>query len=635
MRPSGVAKRSVATTFAFALCLAAPTAHAELTAIRPEFQVSTSETYTYYGYVYSNAHPEGTSSVDAAGNAGGTFVVVWNDGYAYSSGYYGYPIPGAWFRRIDDVGRALGPEFRASHGQVSYGTGGVSVAADSIGRFVVVWDDYQVEGEYSRGILARRYNGNAGALGAPFLVNTITEDEQFTPKVALDDAGNFVVVWADPAYYSYDRNPSIQGRRFDSGGAPAGDQFQVNGGTTCPFCAYSGTEGGARFDDMEIAANTAGNFMVVWRGRDDDYALFDIRGRLFDSTGAATGPEFVVADAASAGPYGYGLRAPAIAADGSGRFVVVWTDLYNTNVFGRRFDSAGGALGGDFQVNTIENYYFGYGPHVAADGPGSFVVTWDQVGADSDYAEIYAREFDSTGTPVAGPFRVDDEYAYAYGVGHHSVAATGAGEFVVVWSQGRYSTGYFGVDGRQIGLAPVACAPAPLPGCRAPTQPRRGVFRFKKSTNRALNLLRWRWVRGQEVTAEDLGDPRETNSIAFCVYDGSAREQPLIHLAAPAGGGCTKGRCWLPIGTPILRFDYFDTARFVGGLEQLRVAAKPEGRAWASVLARKESLVLPATPLVAPVTVQLQAANGTCWSAEYTSFIRKNEGGIFRANPGS
>jgi hypothetical protein len=53
------------------------------------------------------------------------------------------------------------------------------------------------------------------------------------------------------------------------------------------------------------------------------------------------------------------------------------------------------------------------------------------------------------------------------------------------------------------------------------------------------------------------------------------------------------------------------------------------------VLARKANLDLPATPLTAPVTVQLQAATGTCWTAEYSTNIRKNEGGTFIARAGS
>src|SRR5262245_7897526 len=50
---------------------------------------------------------------------------------------------------------------------------------------------------------------------------------------------------------------------------------------------------------------------------------------------------------------------PAIAADGLGNFVVVWTggeqDGSEFGVIGQRFTSTGSPLGGEFQVNTHTN----------------------------------------------------------------------------------------------------------------------------------------------------------------------------------------------------------------------------------------------------------------------------------------
>jgi hypothetical protein len=156
----------------------------------------------------------------------------------------------------------------------------------------------------------------------------------------------------------------------------------------------------------------------------------------------------------------------------------------------------------------------------------------------------------------------------------------------------------------------------------------RGAFRFRDSAVESRRRLTWRWIKGQEVTSQALGDPRVDNSFAFCVYDGSAA-QPLMDLRVPAAGGCTRIPCWTQIGsgTPPLRFDDFDLVRLVGGLELIRLHAKPEGQGRVTVLARKDNLELPNTPLPAPVTVQMQAANGTCWTAEYGAHIRKNMGG--------
>lgn len=324
---------------------------------------------------------------------------------------------------------------------------------------------------------------------------------------------------------------------------------------------------------------------------------------------------------------------PHVATDGAGRFIVAWKDgYYYENIIARRYDSAGAALGGEFQVNTETIYDFTYGPKVAGDGSGNFVITWD--GQGSGYYYVHGREFDSGGIPIAGQFRVDvpndnDNLVMS----RHSVAATAAGEFMVVWGGYRYSSYTYGVDGRQLGEAPVISTAAPKTGCLEPTTSGRGIFRFKKEPNPARSTLSWRWTKGQEVTPAHLGDPRTTNSFAFCVYDSSAAPQPLIDLAVPAGGGCGKLPCWRPIGADALRFDYFDLARFDGGIESVRVMAKPEGRGRALVYARKGNLALPTTPLTTPVTVQLQAANGTCWSAAYTTDVLLNAAGAFKARP--
>ena len=72
-------------------------------------------------------------------------------------------------------------------------------------------------------------------------------------------------------------------------------------------------------------------------------------------------------------------RRPGIAADGSGNFVVVWEsngqDGSGRGVFGQRYDSAGLRVGSEFQVNGYTTSYQDR-PAVAADGSGNFVVVW-------------------------------------------------------------------------------------------------------------------------------------------------------------------------------------------------------------------------------------------------------------------
>ena len=72
-----------------------------------------------------------------------------------------------------------------------------------------------------------------------------------------------------------------------------------------------------------------------------------------------------------------------VAVAGNGVFVVVWTDFVRdgsgTGIFGQRFDSAGGRVGADFQVNSYTTYDEILAK-VAIDTDGDFVVVWDSNG---------------------------------------------------------------------------------------------------------------------------------------------------------------------------------------------------------------------------------------------------------------
>src|SRR5947208_2483985 len=70
---------------------------------------------------------------------------------------------------------------------------------------------------------------------------------------------------------------------------------------------------------------------------------------------------------------------PAVAMDAGGNYVVVWQsfgqDGSGYGVYAQRYSSAGVPQGGEFRVNT---YTTGsqFGPAVAMDAAGDFVITW-------------------------------------------------------------------------------------------------------------------------------------------------------------------------------------------------------------------------------------------------------------------
>jgi hypothetical protein len=608
------------------ICSLANVVYAEPGPIRPEFEISTGTEYSYYSNAYP--HNEGYDTVDIAASAAGIFVVVWEDLYTYQGGYYGRANPGVWARRLDSLGRPLGPEFRVA-GRNSYAYGSAHVAANATGSFVVVWDDVyaDLENPYTQGIVARRFNAGGGALGNSFQVNVPIEYSYsaFTPKVALRADGSFMVAWSSLAE---EGGNLISARFFDLSGSPIGGEVQINEDPSLD-CCWSQSDGRAPYDELNLAVNPAGEFLVVWAGPGEDGEGEGVRARRFDGAGAALGPERMITSSEESGSN----FLPNVAVDGTGRFIVAWSQKESDiDVHARLLDSSGDPLGAEFQVSTQQLPYTPYGgTGVAADATGNFVITWDD-----GYNGVFGRRFDSSGVAVGDQFRIDELSPEGYdefSIRRQAVATSAAGEFIVAWGQrDDLGDGYFGVVGRKLGTAPVPCTPAPKTGCRASISGA-GSFTFKEKANPVQSSLTWKLNRGPSAVASDFGSVLSTDSYSFCLYDSAGAAQPLLEAAVPAGGACGALPCWKAF--PGGRVDYFDRAREIAGIELIRMTPGSDGRAKVQVTGRGAGLELPALPLTAPVTVQLQVANGECWTATYASRIRRNADGLFKASPDS
>src|SRR5262245_57103131 len=143
---------------------------------------------------------------------------------------------------------ALGPEFQIN----TYTTGSQvlpSVATNSSGDFVVVWQDAQQDGS-APGIFGQRYDSTGAPVGSEFQINTTTTGIQELPSVAMFETGGFVVVWQSPIGDGSGLN--ILGQRFDGAGSPLGSEFPVSTQTS-------------RNQNGHVAADAQGDFVVVWQ----------------------------------------------------------------------------------------------------------------------------------------------------------------------------------------------------------------------------------------------------------------------------------------------------------------------------------------------------------------------------------
>jgi len=246
-------------------------------------------------------------------------------------------------------------------------------------------------------------------LGGEFQVNTYTQHVQDYSNVAMDGAGNFVVVWQS------DKGPlEVDGRRYTADGTALTDQFQVN--TTA--IGYQ----------PSIGMSPDGAFVVAWTGQDAS-GRQDVMARRYDADGQPLGDDFLVYAQSAA------QREAAVAMNGDDSFVVAWTNYASgssSEVYARRYNAAGTPLGDTFRVNTLTPGLQGF-PALAMDADGRFTITW--LSQDGGQWNVYAQRYDSGGQTIGSQFQVNtpaNDYQ-PYAAVYPAIAMAPTGKFVIAW----------------------------------------------------------------------------------------------------------------------------------------------------------------------------------------------------------
>ncbi|MBX9578248.1 MAG: PT domain-containing protein, partial [Chthoniobacterales bacterium] len=357
-------------------------------ALSSEFQVSTLTTGNNY------------LPMVAALSGGGYVVTLYGGSPAYQ--IYG--------RLYDSSGNAIG----SSEFQISTLTTGnnvaPSVAAFSGGGFVVTWRN-----DVSSGIdqiYGRRYDSSGNAIGSSeFQISTLTTGNNNNPTVAALSGGGFVVTWNNDAFPL-----QIYGRRYDSSGNAIGSsEFQISTLTTGNNVAPS------------VAAFSGGGFVVTWRN-DVSSGIDQIYGRRYDSSGNAIGSsEFQISTLTTGNN-----NNPTVAALSGGGFVVTWNnDAFPLQIYGRRYDSSGNAIGSsEFQISTLSTGSH-QNPSVAAFSGGGYVVTWWNNASPN---KVYARRYDSSGNAIGS-----SEFQINTNTGNNQFPSvtelSGGSSYIVTWQQ--------------------------------------------------------------------------------------------------------------------------------------------------------------------------------------------------------
>jgi hypothetical protein len=209
-------------------------------------------------------------------------------------------------------------------------------------------------------------------------LTSAADAHEIGPTVGVLAGGSFAVAWSK-ADKSSGWPLGAYMQRFSSAGAPEG-----------PVVTLDGSKGSS----PSIAVLSDGRFVAAWTA--DVGGQKDIQAQLFKSDATTSGGKMTL------NVYTSGDQSsPLVAALPGGGFVAVWTsygqDGFGAGVFGQRFDSGGGKVGGEFQVNTFKDYNQEE-PALCAFSDGSFVVAWTSWHQENVLHAVFAQRFNADGT---------------------------------------------------------------------------------------------------------------------------------------------------------------------------------------------------------------------------------------------
>lgn len=180
-----------------------------------------------------------------------------------------------------------------------------------------------------------------------FLINTYAGQWQEHPDVATLNDGSFVVVW--DSYYSEGDQSFyyIASQHYSASGQKIGSEKIVD----------SDLSGLSR--QASVTALTDGGYAVAWETVQGTTILgeSDVYTRAFNANGTARGSSTMVHAPSDSDQY-----AASVTAAANGSYFVTFTnyrsgdvDMFD-DIFGQRFNRAGGKIGGNFQINQFTTF---------------------------------------------------------------------------------------------------------------------------------------------------------------------------------------------------------------------------------------------------------------------------------------
>ncbi len=313
----------------------------------------------------------------------GSFILVWENRFSHND-HHGYS--NIFVQLFDSNGRVLGPIIKVNDNEKVSASTHPNVAVNNAGNFVIVWQDYRWSDfpeERDADIYIQRFDRNGQALGPNIQINdNLGNDDHETPLISMDRKGTFIIVWMVSLNDS--EIETIYMQRFDD----AGNFLDSNEKVAT----------GRELYNFDIALNDEGGLVIAWeiyKGHNE------INAKRYDSFGQVIGSAFRVSDD-DRESYKY---KPKVSINRNGYFMIVWEQSVGINA--KAYDNTGTARGADFRVDNQVSGKFHEYPVVGSDSFGNFIIVWYLTDQD-DNRYLYAQSYDSTGTALGTQIKVNE-----------------------------------------------------------------------------------------------------------------------------------------------------------------------------------------------------------------------------------
>ena len=302
------------------------------------------------------------------------------------------------------------------------------------GGYITVWSGAG-EPDQGYGVYLQRFDAAGARTGGATLVNTTTTNSQRNPGITLLANGGYAVVW-DNTVPGQAGTLGVFGQVFDSSGVPVGGEIQINAD------GYS----------QQVTALAGGGFVVTWTHAVGS-PLSGVSARLYDASGQARGPAFVLDDDQIA-------SLSDVTATDTG-FIAVWraNNPGEAVIAVQAYDAAGTRIGAPLRIARDGAQTT---PEIVRLADGGFALGWAQTDG------LYGQMLSSDGRALGDHFLVQSAPAGAQLL--HTLVATPDGGFTVAWEQfagpGSSSIviGAFFADGSRNGQTLVVASGLGTPG---------------------------------------------------------------------------------------------------------------------------------------------------------------------------